>query len=169
MPKMSIRAGVFETNSSSLHAVVIRKDVDPWIFLQGVEVGFGKFEDWYELLLSPVERLSYLWTLIHDYDDDPDYWDDWEIRLNKVIWNQGSIGVKFNREFFNYRHERRGSVEDAYQKGDLLERLYNDNDLLTRFIYGDSYVVTYDNKDEFMIPHRLMKSHEDDHEFIYVK
>lgn len=124
-------------------------------------VGFGNFDQSYEVLDSPVERLTYLWTLIHEFDDDPDYRDKWEERLGRFC------SVRFDREFFNYRHSPNGYVDDGYRKGDLLKRLWEDDELLKRFIRGDAYVVIYDNNDEY-IPGRFDRSSEDDLTYIYV-
>lgn len=63
--KVTVRRGVFETNSSSEHAVVIDKSGDhdePYPFHHTVEIGdYGRRT---KLLAEPEDRLSYVWTAV---------------------------------------------------------------------------------------------------------
>ena len=138
---ISIRKGVFETNSSSVHTIVIQKDppknIHP-IKIQEDDYGWGL-----EFLQTPEERASYFYTALCDCGeglDEPVH--DARLKMMSLLPKD----IRYECKFEN--------GEDCYidHCDDLLpwlQDLIDDNDKFLRFIYGDkSYVRTgNDNTD----------------------
>ena len=135
----TVRQGMFETNSSSSHVLVINtreledSELDPDI-LPG-KVGWGSYGWEWVRYDTPSEKLEYLWTAILNLDSD--IIDFWKERLEDVVGLPE--GTDFDTDF---------SYTDCYidHISDLrpfLERLKNSDSLLRKFILGnDSYILT---------------------------
>lgn len=62
--KIQIRSSVFETNSSSMHSLVISEQRKPTFILRPLVGYFGEYGWGYEELTSPQQKLSYILTHI---------------------------------------------------------------------------------------------------------
>ena len=91
----TIRKGIFETNSSSVHTLVIAHD-NPEIPITKLYFSLGEFGWGPELLNSVEERASYLWTYIVDYLAGE------ESELN---WNDENFREDVNRIAHKYADE----------------------------------------------------------------
>lgn len=140
--KVTSRRGTFETNSSSVHAIVISKvhshDTIPnsIIKVEGEDYGWD-FEEY----RNPNEKINYLWTALNDAGEDLD---TWEARLRDVL----ELGnwVPFIRVEDGFD----GYVEDAIYLDDFFDRIREDDELLKKFIYGESYVLTGNDNSDYL-------------------
>ena len=101
--KTEIRKCVFETNSSSVHSLVISNDGREQSEFElnedgEIEVDFGQFGSDLHLYVSQYDKLSYLMTCLYylaGYDAGAVY-DRWEFReiQNAVCKYTGAAGIK---------------------------------------------------------------------------
>lgn len=138
---ITIRKGVFETNSSSTHSICIAANVD-LIIPESVHFEFGEF-GWEEDRLDTMsEKASYLYTGLYGTGREDDF--------ERVIeWlTQSGIEVtrqeKTNDDIFEY-----GYVDHAHDLKDFLDSVLDDKDRLFRYLFSPfSFIVTgNDNSD----------------------
>lgn len=134
--KYQVRNNVFETNSSSCHAICIPKNKK---YKKGEEIYFGHDEFGWE----SGERYNtedYLHEMIHAvYRDNPKEIED------KVSYILKSHGIECEWE------EDKGwdgYIDHGYLCRELIERLLSDEELLLTFLFGDSYIITGNDNDE---------------------
>lgn len=139
--KLSSRNGVFETNSSSVHAIVINRQNMAVNNGSIVVVEPGDYGWEFEEYRTPSQKLNYLWTAIVDNKENLESWKEY---LREALGL--SNGVVFVDE---PKDSLADTVDHAEELKDLLKKLRKDPDLLMKFIFGDSYIVTgNDNTDE---------------------
>ena len=139
--KLSTRNGVFEINSSSVHAIVINKQNLAENNGSIVTVTPGDYGWEYEEYRLPSQKLNYLWTAIVDNKENLESWKEYLREALKL-----SDGVVFIDE---PEDTLSGSVDHAEELKDFLKEMRKNPDLLNKFIFGDSYIVTgNDNTDE---------------------
>ena len=141
--KRQIRNSVFETNSSSTHSIAISKK--PAIIRKSIHFGIGEF-GWSNGCANPAD---YLYTAILEQDNRDDL-------LNKLkeILDKYSIEYKFEEPEWvkssdgNYKWLDNGYVDHSYELREFLEVILSNEDLLMRYLFGDSNVYTgNDNED----------------------
>lgn len=176
--KRTVRKGVFETNSSSIHTLVISHigendincDGQPVIFYCG-EYGWG-----YDELCTVNERASYLWTyLMYEYQDSYEYedehgWSHPEMTRTQVVdlLKKRCEEINVNAEFCfptkddyfyidhcsdwtsagYYDEEKR---EYVYRRVDsIFEKMLNDAQMLKNYLFNDKnfIVISNDNSDD---------------------
>ena len=141
--KQQIRRNLFETNSSSVHSIVITKESNVSIpeNLYITKKGFG----WENEVYDDIEdRASYLYTAIRSCikeNDQPRY-------INKLIKFLEKLGVEVEID-----HER----DDSYYFGidhsdellDFIKDIFNNEDYLFNYLFSPtSYIRTgNDNED----------------------
>jgi hypothetical protein len=98
-----IRHGVFETNSSSVHAIQFSNDGrEPSEFRlnkdEEIEIDFGKFGREYNVYTSQYDKLSYLITCLYylSGDDVDSIYDNWEFEMidDAICKYTGASGIK---------------------------------------------------------------------------
>lgn len=137
---VNIRHGVFETNSSSTHSICISKQKINKSDLKGKKINFRLGEyGWEREWVSPS---SYLYTAIMYLKNKK--------LLDKVKELLDELGVEYTFEEaddepdvwpWNYY------IDHAEDLEPLLESLYNDEDLLIRYLFGDTDVFTGNDND----------------------
>ena len=151
---IKIRNGCFETNSSSVHAMIVTKektDVEP--SNKFVHFGLGEF-GWEENgYYDPDEKASYFYTaacavMNRDVKDE----------ITALLKPYG-IKCKFDRPVFNsytssydgsvHIYLDNGSIDHDYECKKFVDAMMNDSDMLVRFLFNDdSFVQTgNDNSD----------------------
>ena len=133
-----IRSGVFETNSSSVHTIVIQKDKERSIYPIDVKTGCYGWSR--EYLATPSEKASYFYTALCDlYYNDPEKADAIITELMPEVIRHDCTFERDDSFGIDHFDELRPWVED----------LMKDRDKLMRFIFGkESYVFTRnDNMD----------------------
>lgn len=142
--KRQIRNNVFETNSSSTHSIAISKKKP--VIGKYIHFGIGEF-GWENRCVNTAD---YLYTAILEQDES-------EELLNKFkeILDKYSIEYEFEEplwhksEFDNYKWLEYGYVDHSYELREFIFAILDDEDLLMRYLFGDSMVYTgNDNQDD---------------------
>ena len=141
--KRQIRSSVFETNSSSTHSIAISKA--PVVIGKSIHFGIGEF-GWEN---DTANTADYLYTAILEQDDRLDLLDKLKEILDKYsieyqfeepIWNRYSDS--------NYTWLAYGYIDHSNEARELIFALLDNEDLLMRYLFGDSTVYTgNDNQD----------------------
>ena len=157
--KKQIRKNIFETNSSSTHAVSIFRGSN-YVIPERIEIYPGEFGWECREYSSPEAKLSYLYTWIlskcmsyeynevtEKYDDKYDYkkLKDYQYRIKSKLLEAGVKEVEFNK--------CSGWFEEGYI--DHSEDLYNDDletileDYFLDYVFNPaSYIETGNDNDE---------------------
>lgn len=140
-----IRKGIFETNSSSLHALCIAPSYPDKL---PKEKTFSV--DWYGWKEKRGDDTGdYLLTLIYLMYEDNDMARH-EV-LNKLIDKLKSWGVRVHitSKRIRDKYQNYGDIDHFEDWADFLPRLLEDDELLKRLLFGESYYITSnDNEDE---------------------
>ena len=154
----TIRRGVFESNSSSTHSIAISKDKVPNVAGKHVYFGAGEY-GWEQDCVE--DTASYLHTAIVDSSTPAQY----EERINKIKEILDRYGVqyefapvKYKKSEYNPDYEyiefaspyyQWAHVDHAYECAELINTLLSNEDLLIRYLFGDSCIYTgNDNSDD---------------------
>lgn len=151
--KRQIRMNVFETNSSSTHAICIAKD--GYELKDHIDFHTGEYGWECEEYEDLDNKASYLITAILSMDKE--YADEKLERLksildeNKITYTIPELDVKSweygGKKCYYY------DIEDNYidHVGELktwLEDLLSDSDKLFRYLFGDSIIITGNDNDD---------------------
>ena len=140
---ITIRKGVFETNSSSTHSIVIaREGTQPFA---EIEFRIGEYGWENRELWTPNEKASYIYTLACDALGR-DVADDFANLLSPF-----GINCKFTlKPIFNHGWLDNGYVDHAGEGIDLVNDCLNDGSLLLDLIFNDkSNIVTGNDNNEY--------------------
>lgn len=142
--KRQIRSSVFETNSSSTHSIAISKN--PVVIGKSIRFGIGEF-GWEN---DCVDTADYLYTAILEQSDRHDLLD----RLKEIL-NNHSIEYEFEEprwhksDYGDYSWLEYGYIDHSEGTRELIYALLDNEDLLMRYLFGDSVVYTgNDNQDD---------------------
>lgn len=119
---ITVRNGVFETNSSSTHSIVVSKKAVTE-FPKSINFYQGDFGWEFEQYSLP----TYLYTAICNRDD--------YIEKLKSVLDKHNIEYTFDDSYEGY-------IDHESELEDFLEAVFSDEDLLLRCLFGDSAVYT---------------------------
>ena len=145
-----IRKGVFETNSSSVHAICINNHYDiPNV--DGICFGYGEFGWQYGTLNYLSGKANYLWTGINEfYENEPDKIEE---ICNKIKeWFREDCIVALFEEKNEDSFWRTGYVDHCNELIDFLEWVLECKENLYSYLFGDSLVELGNDNDEDAIP-----------------
>ena len=144
---INYRQGIFETNSSSTHAMIVGNTV-PSDFPNYLHFALGEYGWEHNILSTPEEKASYLYTAAVILRDD------YEVRqtLTEML-SHVEVAVDFDMpqyEFYTYNGERHSYLTNAgidHVGEDDQEEFVNDmltnlGDLLCYLFSDESYVIT---------------------------
>ena len=144
-----IREGVFETNSSSTHSIVIvRENTTP---NNEVDFRIGEFGWTRDLLTTPNEKASYFYTSACDCLNK-DVADD----ITALLTPYG-IKCTFSKKAIfessgDYKWLYNGYVDHSENSREFVEALFNDTSKLIDFLFnGESYVETGNDNDDYPV------------------
>lgn len=154
----TIRRGIFESNSSSTHSIAISKEKVPNVAGRHVYFGAGEY-GWEQDCVE--DTASYLYTAIVKSSTPAQY----EEKINKIKEILDKYGVqyefapikykksKYNPDYkyieFASPHYRWANVDHADECAELINALLSNEDLLIRYLFGDSCIYTgNDNSNE---------------------
>jgi len=140
---IQIRSGVFETNSSSTHSIAISKA--PVVIGKRIHFSIGEF-GWEN---DTADTADYLYTAILERDDSLELLD----RLKEILDN---YHIEYSFEEPRYQKSSDGKytwlaygyIDHGYELGEFLDAVLNDEDLLMRYLFGDSTVYTGNDNQE---------------------
>lgn len=160
-----IRYGIFETNSSSTHAIVVPKEVkeDDYNAYDSLDHDYGFGREECRLCDSWDEKLAYAYMLLIDNNvTELDTFKNQVIEVWKKLFGNkdytptpkdvfdyidrdGSNGNLTGKDGFLVLKERWGNYIDhscSLSNRDILDRLINDKEFVKRFIFNrDSYIT----------------------------
>ena len=141
---INIRKSLFETNSSSVHAICVAKE-NNYDIPKSLHFIFGEF-GWEEKVLSSVEQLaSYLYTAIYVCGEDGSY--DIGKYINYIYETLGKYGCNCDFETPTYdKHYGwfdSGYIDHSYELKDFVDSIRHSEKRLLRYLFSpDSYIVT---------------------------
>ena len=165
----TIRKGIFETNSSSTHALVI--DTNGSMNIESPLVfRFGEFGWDFDVYSCPEDRASYLWTyLVYNYYDyDKKSYEkvyEWRDKLKNVLESEG-----IECEFEDPETNDTGYIDHGSELQGLFEDMIdNDPDKLMRYLFGAGSTIYTgnDNEDEGQYDDEIERAENDGYDVIY--
>ncbi len=145
--KRQIRKNVFETNSSSTHAVCIAKNstYEPSSF---VSFETGEFGWEFAVYKETYKKASYLITAI--LGRSKEYADEKLERLKQLL-DENNIEYEFpelEEKFWEYDgkiyhyYDIDGYIDHVGETEEFVEAILSDNESLMKYLFGDSFIVT---------------------------
>lgn len=146
--KRQIRRSVFETNSSSTHAICIAKgdyNKNDYIKFEIGEFGW-EFDTYYDV----HSKASYLITAI--FSSNKDYADE-KLQQLKDILDSNNIKYdiptpKVNSWEYGDYYNIDGYIDHSGETREFVEAVLSDSDRLMRYLFGDSMIVTGNDNDD---------------------
>lgn len=145
--KRQIRKNVFETNSSSTHAICISKE-NVYNKEDYVSFGIGEFGWKFAVYKDTDDKASYLITAI--LGRSKEYADEKLARLkqlleeNNIEYTLPELEEKsweYNGQIHNY-YEIDGYIDHAGETEEFVEAVLSDSESLMKYLFGDSFIVT---------------------------
>lgn len=165
--RLQIRKNVFETNSSSTHAICINKKDLNTAELQGTTVIFdcGRFGWEVETYKDIYSRASYLYQAILDINyDNPEECSKVLRCINDTLYDYGIacyfIPPKTDSWGFN-----EGYIDHAFETKEFVDSVLDSKERLIRYLFGDSIIFTGNDNDDEPLP--LDTISEEDYEIYY--
>ena len=170
--KRQIRQGVFETNSSSVHAICISLVDEPLRIPEKIEFSCDDFGWEYDKLTSITEKARYLYTCIpylNDFDKikgcfnfiyhtlrkagvEDVYFEAYELTVS--TWNEADVNL--------YIKPKDGYVDHGSETKEFVEAVCTDENKLLNYLFSNkSYIFTgndnsgYQEKIEEDYPHEV--------------
>ena len=154
MAKFSIREGVFETNSSSVHSLSVYKgNPETYRIPEKVELTLYDYRfGWEEKTYCCWDdKLAYLYLIADsmDYDKEPEM----RTKLNAMLHSFGVKEIEVSPEqnpdgrYFDY-----GYIDHTDGAYDFLEKLLNEPELLKDFVFNPASSIETGNDNADYIP-----------------
>lgn len=147
--KRQIRCNVFETNSSSTHAICItRKDVDTSNLPNHITFTHGEFGWEFEVHEGTWNKASYLYQAICDlcYGNN----EKKEEMLNTLESLLKEYGIECEFEPDKDKEYGDGYIDHSSETAEFVNAVLTDSDKLIKYLFGDSIIITgNDNTDEY--------------------
>ena len=159
MATLTTRNGVFETNSSSVHTIVICKNdnIDSKKLPDTVYFTFGEFgwdfEEYNDILSKASYLYTALWYIYYDRDstETTEKREDWLNYIKETLaeWNIKCEFMKPQMAHYGTYYET-GYVDHGSNLKDLLNKMRKDKSLLLNFLFCDDTTIYTgnDNCDE---------------------
>lgn len=138
---IQVRNGVFETNSSSVHAMIISdKKVKPGSV---VHFGIGEFGWEKEIYNTVDEKATYFYTAACSCHGS--------VVKNMIEKLLEPYGVKceFAETIFDEYGLRDGYIDHGYETADFVDALLADPDMLIRYLFSSNSFVVTSNDNEW--------------------
>lgn len=152
--KRQIRKSVFETNSSSTHAICITKKKDNYKIPKHIDFELGEFGWECEQYSDTYNKASYLITAIFSFCKSEA--DEKLARLKNIL---DSHNITYSipepkvatytwrgKEYFYYDLGY-NYIDHAGETKDFVNEVLSDSEKLFRYLFGDSFIITGDDND----------------------
>lgn len=175
--KLQIRSNIFETNSSSVHAITVSKNklqIDP--FYINCDFRVGNFGWNHVKYFNFKDKASYLWTCIVNhfvvYKNNTTYFNNtdptylrYKNTIKKILIDFGfsEDSIWFQEEFKrnDWGYLKTGGI-DHNPGRDFIEGLIFNRDRLIRYLFNDESCITTWNDNEWYISPRKRIQQEKD-------
>ena len=158
---IKIRYGMFETNSSSVHSIVIDVSGTSHVVEDCMKVYGGEYGWGHDVLDTPQERACYLWqgiwTCTPHEQDKPDNLAEWKEKILAWLPNATFVDVDEDERNDIGEDDDNGfhfgwypGVDHGWELYEMLCEFWEDDELLGAYLTGDNshVVVSNDNEDE---------------------
>lgn len=141
---IQIRSNVFETNSSSTHSIAISRK--PAAIGKSIYFRIGEF-GWEN---DCVNTADYLYTAILEQNNSNELLNRLKEILDKYSIEYNFEGPKYQiSSDGKYEWLTYGYIDHGYELSEFLHTVLSNEDLLMRYLFGDSMVYTgNDNQDD---------------------
>lgn len=162
-----IRKGMFETNSSSTHTIIITENkCDPG---PAVDFRIGEFGWEFDTISSIDAKASYLYTMACEIYGRDVYQDLYERLVKYGVDCECSVPAKIEHSSYG-DYLNNGYVDHASESADFVDAIFHNDRRLIRYLFSDeSFVITgNDNCEQY--EYREMEEQADvdyDHETFY--
>lgn len=153
--KRQIRKSVFETNSSSTHAICITKKKDNYKLPKHIDFEFGEFGWGYDEYSDTHNKASYLITSIFSFSKSET--DENLARLKNILdshnitYSIPEPKVELDRwrgkEYFYYDIGY-NYIDHVGETKDFVDAILSDSEKLFRYLFGDSFIITGNDNDD---------------------
>lgn len=147
--KIQIRAGVFETNSSSVHSVTIctQEEYEGWeddrYYYNNVDKTFSPVDDYRQKQIEKMNKVR----KSKSFKDCAK--NSYEKNMNKFSQPWNSLSAELKEEWYN-QYWRTNECKAIF---DLEDEDRDDEEHMTRAMYNNNYVRVYDTfKQEYQTP-----------------
>lgn len=172
---LQIRRGIFETNSSSVHAITVSKDISDAEYCRYINFGVGNFGWRHRKYFDTTDKAAYLWTAIlsnfEKYHKEDHYYDGFNERYYRVyIDDPKYLGIKsaivsalksFGLEEENITFEQYfkidalGNFECGYIDHcpgmDFINELVFNRRRLINYLFNENSIITTWNDNEWFL------------------
>ncbi len=158
--KRQIRRGIFETNSSSTHAICItQKDVDIRGLPTHITFTHGDFGWAFDIHKDTRTKASYLYQAICDlYYKDNEAKDE---KINTIASLLREYNIECEFEPDEDKEYGDGYIDHVDETVDFVNTVLSDSDELIRYLFGDSFLVigndNWDDYDDYMSSHNFLE------------
>ena len=154
---IKIRSNIFETNSSSTHAICFGNDINE------LPKKLHFHLDYFGRAKEKVDKYNYLFTAICDYYSEEEWKEKWDWVVS-VLKKNGCTDVKWNKPKWEDGWYPIGywGVDHSGELGDFLSDIMYNEDLLMKYLTSkDTFVETseddWDTYDDCDLPNKYMK------------
>lgn len=171
--KLTCRAGCWETNSSSVHAIAISKkkiDIDElhseYAFLSTLNFHHGEF-GWEHKLYNYVgDKASYLYQAIWEvyspsYTSKANESPEREKALNWLYDTLGKYGInaEFDKKHYDEYNWCIGYIDHGTQLQEFVSKIIGNEKRLLAYLFGESEICTSNDNDDMDDITEFIKSH----------
>lgn len=161
--KMSIRKGTWETNSSSTHAMVIKKETSLNLPKE-IHFNLGEFGWETEKYNDTNAKASYLYTALYElFEDDPIEFAKHMLKIEEIL-KENHIEVVWQKIDPNGYYY----IDHGYNLAEFVEELLVDKQLLLSWLFDDDSFLVTDNDNDGMEYFDLhIKGYENNKDFYF--
>ena len=143
---INIRKNIFETNSSSTHAICIAKDND-YSIPSELNFTFDEFGWENRFIYNTEELASYLYTALYEvYYNDIDKIENFKNYIYEALGKYGCECTFAEPAKSSWGYFDSGCIDHGSELFDLIESLKKSEKKLLRFLFSpDSYIITGNN------------------------
>lgn len=180
MGKYTIREGVWETNSSSVHAIAISKkkinldDIRP--FGRTLRFNHGEFGWEHRIYDNPYSKASYLYQAIWDvyspsYTKTSNKSADRDKAINWLYDTLSKYGIEVSFDPIDYGDDDWciGYIDHGEGMKDWVEQIIGHEKRLIKYLFGDSAVCTSNDNCDMEDLEEFMKDHPKKDYEVYMK
>ncbi len=139
-----IRSSVFETNSSSVHAICISKDKPlEKHFPDKVDFQQNYFGRSFQVLTTINEKATYLYQAICDLSENQKEKTEYQNYLYETL---GELGIECS---FIENHDDWCSIDHSYELKDFLKLVLSNKNRLLRYLFSDTTIVLGSDENDY--------------------
>lgn len=141
--KINIRKSIFETNSSSIHCIVIGNNgSNPEKFPEELVFEGGEFGWEHKVYNNTQSKANYLYTALMYIDNEEEAKDKISKTLSK--WNVEAVFELYPKSEYGYYYY----IDHGYELRDFVDTLLNNEEYLMNYLFSNESSVETGNDNE---------------------